>query len=342
MLSILLKQGKLYNTSMDDGVTQSMSLYVKNIIVLTLFIALSISCSSYMKMKKDPFYTDFYEKTRLIMTQEEIDIYKVLPDEESKREFIEEFWRIRDPSSGTEENEAKIEFEERIKYANRWFWPLSQALRPDDEPDNDAGWNTDRGRMYIILGPPDYVSIGGVPYMFEEIRDRRRFYQGTEEEWWYQRYQLSLYFRMSSSGILRLVSYSAGFASALEDAKLNLIAQGLFEEARRRFRFEAEFADNEILIMIPVKRVNFEAEGENLKAKFRIKINIYHNHNKVDEIEDTKNFKESEDELIQTKKIILKYPFEPSLKGRYYFDIVVEDLMAVSFSVYRNYVRHKH
>lgn len=315
---------------------------VKNIIVLTLFIMLSVSCSSNMKARTDPYYKDFYEKARLIMTKEEIDIYKVLPDEEAKRQFIEEFWKIRDPSPGTIENEAKIEFEERIKFANRWFWPLSRALRPDDEPDNDAGWNTDQGRMYIILGPPDFVSIDGVPYMFWEIQDRWRFYRGTAEVWWYDRYQLALSFSMSRSGILRLASYSEGLASILEEAKLDFMAQGYIVVGGRRFRFEAEFADNEILILIPVKRVNFKDEDENFNAKFRIKINIYHNHKKVDEIEDTRSYKESLNKLIQTKKIILKYPFEPSLKGKYYFDIVVEDLMAVSFSVYRNYVRHKH
>lgn len=332
----------MYNKNMHDGVTQRMRLGVKNIVVLTLFITLSVSCGSYMKMKKDPFYKDFFEKARLIMTKEEIDIYKVLPDEESKRAFIEEFWKIRDPSPGTEENEAKIEFEERIKYANRWFWPLSQAMGPDDEPDNDAGWNTDRGRMYIILGPPDLVSIGGIPYMFGEIKDRRGFFKGTEEQWWYSRYQVSLNFRMSGSGVMRLASYSAGFATALEDAKLNLIAQGYVEDVDRRFRFEAEFADNQILIMIPVKRVNFKEEDGNLNAKFRVKINIYHNHKKVDEIEDTKSLKKSEDELIEIKRIVLKYPYEPLLKGKYYFDIVVEDLLGVSFSIYRNYVKHNH
>ncbi len=337
----------MYNIDMDDGVIQRLKFGVRNIIVLTLFIMLSVSCSSHMKTRTDPFYTDFFEKARLIMTREEIGIYKALPDEESKREFIEEFWKIRDPSPGTEENEAKIEFEERIRFANRWFWPLSQAQRPDDEPDNDAGWNTDRGRMYIILGPPDLISFGDAPYRFEDIQDRWRFYQRAEEVWWYDRYQLALTFRMSRSGTLRLVSSStefasAGFTSALEDAKLNWIAHGFVEDIGRRFRFEAEFADNEILIMIPVKRVSFKDEDENLNAKFRIKINVYHNHKKVDEIEDTKSYKESEIELIQTKEIIFKLPFEPSLKGKYYLDIVVEDLMAMSFSVYRNYVRYKH
>ncbi len=318
-----------------------MRLYAKNIIVLTLFIAVSVSCCSFSKMRKDPFYADFFEKTSLIMTREEIDIYKVLPDEESKREFIEEFWKIRDPTPGTEENEAKIEFEERIRYANRWFWPFSQARSPDDEPDNDAGWRTDRGRMFIILGPPDLITIDRVPYMFEEIQSRWRFYRGTEQAWWYYRYQLSLSFRMSRSGILRLVSYSSGFTSILEVAKLNLLNQGQSGGVGRRFRFEAEFVDNEILIMIPVKRVNFKEEDEKLNAKFRIKINVYHNHKKVDEIEDTKSFAKSEDKLIQIKNIIIKIPFEPSLKGKYYFDVVVEDLMAMSFSVYRNFIKYK-
>jgi GWxTD domain-containing protein len=332
----------MYNNDMDDGKTQKMRICVKNIVVLTLIIALSVSCSSFIKMRKDPFYKEFFEKTSLIMTQEEINIYKSLPDEESKREFIEEFWRVRNPTPGTEENEAKIEFEERIKFANRWFWPFSLARALDDEPDNDAGWRTDRGRMYIILGPPDYISIEGVPYMFEEIQDRWRFYQGTNQVWYYSRYQLSLFFSTSRSGVIRLNTYSTGFAAALEDAKLNLLAQGFFQDAARRFRFEAKFVDNEILIMVPIKRVNFKEEDEYLNAKFRIKINIYHNHKIVDEIEDTKSFKKREDELMQTKYIILKFPFELSLKGNYYFDIIVEDLMAMSFSLYRNYVKLKH
>jgi len=67
----------------------------------------------------NPFYESFFEKTSLIMTDEEIKIYKCIPDKESKEEFIREFWQIRDPDLDTEENENKIEFERRIEYANR-------------------------------------------------------------------------------------------------------------------------------------------------------------------------------------------------------------------------------
>ena len=36
---------------------------------------------------------------------------------------------------------------------------------------DDSGWNTDRGRMYIILGPPDliYISSARLPYSCKEI-----------------------------------------------------------------------------------------------------------------------------------------------------------------------------
>jgi GWxTD domain-containing protein len=317
--------------------------WIKSIILLTIFIMLSASCSSFSKIQKDPFYMSFFEKTRLIMTKEEIEIYKLLLDEELKKEFIEEFWRIRDPDPGTVENEAKIEFEERIKFANRWFWPFSMTRRLDEEPDNDSGWNTDRGRMYIILGPPDYIYIGGFPYQHDDIRTRRNEW-ANEEIWWYERHQLALYFQRSTGGDFRLTldAAGAGLRVAMESAKLNLVTQGFVEDARRRFKFEAEFEDNTILIVIPVKRINFEGEGENLNARFRVKINVYHENKKVDEIEETRIFSESEEEVIMRKHIIFKYPFEPKLKGLYSFDIIVEDMLAMSFSKYRNYVKHKH
>ena len=78
-------------------------------------------CVSLFRNSKDPYFESFYEKTRLIMVDEEKKIYKSLPDSASRREFIREFWKIRDPDPSTEENENKIEFERRIAFANEWF-----------------------------------------------------------------------------------------------------------------------------------------------------------------------------------------------------------------------------
>ena len=61
---------------------------------------------------------------------------------EEKERFIEQFWFRRDPEPRTVENEYKVEHYRRIAYANEQF---SAGY---------AGWRTDRGRIYIIHGPP--------------------------------------------------------------------------------------------------------------------------------------------------------------------------------------------
>ena len=105
------------------------------LLLIILFFGIA-ACRTSVNLKQDPFYESFFEKTSIIMTKEEIEIYKHIPDKESKEEFIREFWQIRDPDSGTEENENKIEFESRIEYANRWFgWrnPHKGRLKPEEQ-----------------------------------------------------------------------------------------------------------------------------------------------------------------------------------------------------------------
>jgi GWxTD domain-containing protein len=83
------------------------------------------------------------EDVRWIITDEERAAFKQLSNNEEKDQFIEQFWLRRDPSPDTPENEYKEEHYHRIAYANEHF----AAGIP--------GWKTDRGRMYIMYGPPD-------------------------------------------------------------------------------------------------------------------------------------------------------------------------------------------
>ncbi len=59
-----------------------------------------------------------------------------------REQFIEEFW-LRRNQPGAAVGAAKVEHYRRISYANERF---ANSL---------PGWRTDRGRMYIIYGPPD-------------------------------------------------------------------------------------------------------------------------------------------------------------------------------------------
>lgn len=81
---------------------------------------------------------------RYIATPEEVNRYKQLKGEEAKRKFLAEFWKKRDPNKDTPINEMKIEYFRRVEYANQHF-----------TVGNKEGWRTDRGRVYIMYGPPD-------------------------------------------------------------------------------------------------------------------------------------------------------------------------------------------
>jgi len=60
-----------------------------------------------------------------------------------REEFIEKFWARRDPSPTTVRNEFKEEYFLRIEEANKLF------------KGGIAGWLQDRGRIYVLFGPPD-------------------------------------------------------------------------------------------------------------------------------------------------------------------------------------------
>ena len=80
-----------------------------------------------------------------IITDDERRAFKKLATDEEREQFIEDFWRKRDPDPDTEENEYKEEHYERIAYANQHF------------ASGIPGWRTDRGRVYIMYGKADEV-----------------------------------------------------------------------------------------------------------------------------------------------------------------------------------------
>lgn len=91
-------------------------------------------------------YRDWIDKdVAYIITSQERDAFKKLKTNEEREQFIEMFWRRRDPDPDTDENEYREEYYERIAYANEHF---SSGI---------PGWKTDRGRIYIMYGKADEV-----------------------------------------------------------------------------------------------------------------------------------------------------------------------------------------
>lgn len=100
--------------------------------------------------KVTPELKDAYKKwlqndVPYIITDDERKAFKALQTDEERENFIEMFWRRRDPNPDTEENEFREEYYERIAYANEHF------------ASGIPGWKTDRGRIYIMHGKPASV-----------------------------------------------------------------------------------------------------------------------------------------------------------------------------------------
>ena len=133
-------------------------------------VLLLAACASTRGLKElDPKSRDFISKVRYTITTEERKAFLALPAD-AREAFIEDFWKRRDPTPNTPENEYRIEYYARIERSNRLF---SGGGAP--------GWLQDRGRVYITLGPPDtrITYPRGVT-----------FYGLPTEIWWYGLYTI--------------------------------------------------------------------------------------------------------------------------------------------------------
>ena len=64
---------------------------------------------------------------------------------EDKEQLFFQLWKGRDPTPDTEYNELMDEYFQRVEYVNEHF----SGWQP--------GWETDRGMIYILFGPPDEI-----------------------------------------------------------------------------------------------------------------------------------------------------------------------------------------
>jgi len=95
------------------------------------------------KELESPYKKWLTEEVPYIITSEERASFKKLSTDDEREQFIENFWERRNPNPGSLENEFKEEYYRRIAYANEHY------------ASGIPGWRTDRGRIYIMYGPPD-------------------------------------------------------------------------------------------------------------------------------------------------------------------------------------------
>lgn len=97
-------------------------------------------------LAEETILEEFDKIVELIWTDQEEDAWDNADSDEQKQAFINSFWESRDPTPNTPENEFREQWMARIAYANRAF----NEGRP--------GYETDRGKFYLIYGPEVIVA----------------------------------------------------------------------------------------------------------------------------------------------------------------------------------------
>jgi GWxTD domain-containing protein len=85
------------------------------------------------------------EDVTYIISPDERNAFLQLDTNEEREQFIEQFWLRRSSNPDLPDNDFKEEHYRRIAYANEHY------------ASGIPGWKTDRGRMYIMWGPPDEI-----------------------------------------------------------------------------------------------------------------------------------------------------------------------------------------
>ncbi|MEW5900038.1 MAG: GWxTD domain-containing protein [Acidobacteriota bacterium] len=233
-----------------------------------LLASLGTSCRlAELRRKLPPPYADFLLRVRYIITSEEEKIFLELPDAE-KDAFIEEFWSRRDPNPDSEENEFKLEYFDRLEKANQLF-----------RGEGKDGWLTDRGRIYILLGPP-------LDRITEPLGSRS---SGVCSEVWYYGSFPVVFRDFNCSGHYELVTYDL---TSLRDVNLQYMqelnlaqaqAHQTFSQRKKLFDFSLEVRKNIVepgkveglfSLKVPYVSIWFRAEDGRLKTELEIQLEL--------------------------------------------------------------------
>jgi len=87
-----------------------------------------------------------FEQYKAVATRDEIRTWSRLTEQKAKQRFLYRFWLIRNPDPENPFNAELAEFRERLKYVTTYY----------SFGGNNNGWRSDRGKIYLKYGAPDY------------------------------------------------------------------------------------------------------------------------------------------------------------------------------------------
>lgn len=217
------------------------------------------------------------------MTVKEKKIFLSLPSPE-RPGFIEEFWQMRDTDPDTEINEFKQEYFARIEEANRLFSERGKE-----------GWLYDRGRIHILLGPPDQ----------REAYPTGQTFYGPPLEIWYYGFFPIVFIDRYKDGHYRLEPLSARNISEINRAKEELKQKPRDERAAFDFDLNIKSIEENITliqIVIPYRNLWLAGREDRLETELVLSLEIFGlNEKKVWEIQEAYPISVRKEELLELK-----------------------------------------
>jgi len=225
-------------------------------LLIAAAIALASACATSRAVQSlDSESRDFFSKVRYIITRQERERFLAIPAEERKG-FVEEFWKKRDPTPTTPVNEFKDQYFTRIAEANHLF---NEAAEP--------GWLQDRGRVYILLGPP----TNRITY------PRGVTFYDVPREFWYYGFFLILFTDEEWNGNYKLDPLSVEQVSIINRAQMEWQPQVPPEKGEIEFDAEVKKTGTGravIKVTIPYRVIWFDAKDKTLRATFVITLDL--------------------------------------------------------------------
>ncbi len=214
------------------------------------------ACHLYqMERKLSPAYADFYSKVQYIMTGPERKIFLELPDSERDK-FIADFWERRNPNPGSKENAFRTEYNDRVRRTETLFGG-----------EGKAGYLTDRGRIYILFGPP----AQRLTYPMDAEAYCR-------EVWYYGAFPV-IFVDEHCSGNYLLTAINLEHLEAIN------LAQGHFQQTlsqdKKFFDYDVSVVksragehsfEGKVLIRVPYSGIWFVSKAERLETSLEVRI----------------------------------------------------------------------
>lgn len=299
-----------------DRLLSNMKNLIMSLILFCLVLTLIQGCTRGDKIELDPDSKQFFRYAGYLLTRYETRIFKNLRTRPEREKFIRDFWEIRDPDPDTQENEFKREIQSRYDFSLKY---LKERHLP--------GWKTDRGMIYIVLGPPDYIQS---EIMLDQPKLKGYIH------WYYGGIGRSnLFIRFVDSrgdGIYHLdpINTSMELLNALDELKYQVLQKNsyLFDQLRLKFHLEYDNKEAMFKIFVEPDAVVFERENRNARARFKVNLVVYDRDGDYTTYSRIQAVEMVEGDVIRKKtRIHLNVPAKLA-GGKYKVDALVTDLLA--------------